>query len=385
MHNSLFKIKTPFKGISYLTTIVLINSIFTTLIFPIFPLYIKSFGLSDVGVGFITTFIAILLLIYTLLMSKILSKIKKLTLLRFGFLGSAVTLFLFTLLTNIYQFLFLQLFRAFFIASMFITFGLFVREYSTRKSIGKSEGIYYTVANIGFLIGPLVGGLLAAAYSFNLIFNIVAVVQLLIVILLFTYPLKEKPTNNKHEFKIIEYFKNKQLILLYLIGIGLMSWWSLIYTYLPLFADEKGFSTGLIGVALAAVAIPLILFEVPIGRFADTTGFKRYFIIGFLILGVITLLTYFTNPLYTIITIIVASCGAAFIEPLRDAYFFEEVRTKEKQDKLFPIFRSSDDMGALIAPALFSTILIAFNFRGLFIFAGFFMILFALISLKFKR
>ena len=106
---------------------------------------------------------------------------------------------------------------------------------------------------------------------------------------------------------------------------------------------------------------------------------------SFVILGFVALLTYFTNPFYTIIAIILASFGGAFVEPLKDAYFFKEIRSKEKQNRLFPIFKSSADVGSLLAPALFSTILLYLDFKGLFVFAGVLMLLFALVCLKLKR
>ncbi len=379
------KIRLPLKGMSYLTFIVLIYIISATMIIPIIPIYIKSFGLSNAAVGYITSLIAILLLVYTLLMRKIIKKVRKLNLIRIGFLGSSITILLLTILTDIKQFLLLELFRTFFLVSIYITIGLFVREYTTLKQIGKTEGVYFSVYNIGYLLGPLFGGLLASAYSFGTVFMIVAVPQFLISLLLFMIPLKEKQIQYKHEFKLFDYFKNRELRKLYLITFGLVAWWAMLYTYIPLFANTSGFTEKVIGYALFASVIPLIILEVPIGKLADMYGFRKYISLGFLIMAVITAFAYFATPLYAIIIIVIATLGAAFIEPLIEAYFFEEVRTKEKQESLYPMYKTSTEVSHMMAPLVYSTILIYFDFRGLFLFVSLFMLFFALFALRLKR
>ncbi len=379
------KIRLPLKGMPYLTFLVLIYIISATMLIPIIPIYIKNFGLSNAAVGYVSALISVLLLLYTLLVRKIIRKTKKLNLIRFGFLGSSVTILILTFLTSIKQFLILEIFRAFFIVSIYITIGLFVREYTTVKEIGKTEGFYFSVYNVGYLLGPLLGGLLASAYSFNTVFRLAAIPQLILSVLLFLIPLKEKQVEPKHEFKFADYFKNKELRKLYLVTFGMVAWWSLLYTYMPLFANTNGFTEKIIGYALFASVIPLIILEVPIGKLADVYGFKKYISLGFLLMAVILAFAYFTGPIYTIIIIVIATLGAAFIEPLVEAYFFEEVKTKEKQNSLYPIHKTSTEVSHLITPLVYSTILIYFDFKGLFVFISLFMLLFAFLSLRLKR
>src|SRR3989338_5448767 len=182
------KFRLPLSGMSYLTFIVLINAIFSSMIVPIIPIYIKNFVSSNVITGYVTAFLSFLMIIYLIFMRKLISRIKKVFLLRIGLLGTGVTVIVLVFLNNIWQFLILEIVRTFFLVAAYISMGLLVREYTTRKSIGRTEGVYFTIANIGWLIGPLIGGLLAAAYSFNLVFYISAVPIIFISFILFLVP-----------------------------------------------------------------------------------------------------------------------------------------------------------------------------------------------------
>ncbi|MBI2148634.1 MFS transporter [Candidatus Woesearchaeota archaeon] len=379
------KIILPLKGVNYLIFIVLVNSIASSMLVPIFPLYIKNFVSNNAVVGYISVFIAALLILYTLLTMKLLPRIKKMTLIKVGFLGLAITQIIFTVLVNIEQFLILEIVRALFLVATYLTMGLFVREYTSTKAMGRAEGQYFTIANLGFLLGPLLGGLLANAYSFNVVFIVSAIPQILIAALLFLIPLKESETQHKHKLGILDYFKNKSLLMLYLLALGLFAWWSILYTYLPLYANTSGFSAKIIGYALFAAAIPLILLEIPIGKLADSHGFRKYIALGFIIIGLVMLLTYFAKPFYVLILIAAATIGAAFIEPLLEAYFFKNVKTKEDEHKLYPVYKTSAHLSSLIAPLIFSTILIYFNFKGLFLFVAILMLIFSLLALKLKK
>lgn len=380
------KHRLPLKGMSYLSLIVLMNTISLTLIIPIIPIYIKNFVSSNAVTGYVSALLSLLAVLYIFLMIKLLKKIKKSSLLKIGLLGSSVTAVLLAFMTNIQQFIALEIFRIFLLTASSITIGLFVREFASRKTIGESEGVYFATYNFGWVLGPLLGGLLASAYSFNTVFIISAIPQFLIGSLLLFVPLKEKIVIPKHEFKFLDYFKSKQLSLLYIVSMGLTFWWTSFYIFMPLFANTNGFSAKAIGIIMFLAVIPLTLLEYPIGKLADKNGFRKYIALGFFILAFLMLFTYLTNPFYTLVLIVLASgLGAGFIEPLTEAYFFKEVKAKEKEQGLYPVYKTSVRMGDLVAPLLFSTILVYFNFKILFVVVGLSMLFFSLIALKLKK
>jgi len=379
------KIRLPFKGVYYLITIVLINAIATSMLTPIFPIYMKNFVSSNALVGYLSGLIAALLIFYSFLTTKLFLKFKKLTLIKIGFLGLAITQLVFTVIINLSQFVVLEVVRTFFLVATYLAMGLFVREYATVGSMGKSEGQYFTIANLGWLLGPLFGGLLATAYSFNAVFIISAIPQIVIALMLFFIPLKETPTYDHHKSSLLDYLKHKDLMVLYVLEFGLFAWWTMIYTFMPLYANSVGFAPKIIGYAMFLAALPLILFEMPIGKLADGHGFRKYISLGFIIIAGIMLLVNFVNPFYKIMIIGLATLGAAFIEPLLETYFFTHAKTKEDQHKLYPVYKTSAHLSNMLVPLIYSTVLIYFDFKGLFIFTSLFMLLFVVFALKLKR
>ena len=341
-------LRLPIKGAYFLILLSFLVSLSLSFISPIFPLYIKSLVKNETNVGYIVSITAVLFLLSNFVVSKYLEIYKKKHLLIMGLIGSLVSVILLSFITSLKYFLILEIFRAFFLICVYITLALYVKDYSTSDNIGSIQGIHFAFANIAWLIGPLVGGLLAEKYSIATMFIISAVFLLSALILLLINPLKEEYIQITHfhdTFNDIKsYFRNKDLTLIYLSSIGLMMWWTIIYTFIPLFIKDSGLSTRIIGYVLFAVAIPLIILEIPIGRLADKTGFKKYFFLGFFIIGLFAVLTYFFNPVITLILIILASIGAAFLEPLREAYLFRKLKDgRLKAD--YPIFRTAVDIG----------------------------------------
>ncbi len=354
---------------------------------PIFPLYIKSLVHKDAQVGYVISIVAVIFLIANFVVVKYLDLYKKKTLLIIGLVGSAVTIILMGFISELKYFLILEIFRSFFLVSIYITTALLIKENTTTKNIGRIQGIHFTFSNIAFLIGPFIGGLLADKYSISNILIISSLFSLIAFILILIRPVKEDHfhvNNHNHTFKNIKnYFKDKDLRILYYASIGLLMWWTVIYTFVPLYIKNAGLKTSVIGYLLLAVTIPLIIMEIPIGKLADKTGFKKYFFLGFFIISVSALLTYFFNTFTVLVLLVIASIGAAFLEPLREAYLFKKLNNNQTKYK-YPVYRTSVDIGQIFGPIIFSTVLLYSNFKIFYVFVGIVMFLFSLLMLRIK-
>ncbi len=253
---------------------------------------------------------------------------------------------------------------------VYICLGLLLRDLTSRKGLGEVEGWSFTVANTAWLIGPLLGGFLAAKYNTSILFIIAAIFVLSAYLLILKNQIHLKEPKKLKHHKVLRnikvYFKKRNLKLLYLLSMGIIFWWVIIYTFLPLFLQNKNMSTNDIGLVLGLVVIPLIFLEMPAGRLADKFGYKKLLFLGFIVLGLCSLLVYFLNIKYSIVLIILASFGAAFIEPLREAFFFKSIKDEE-EPTLYPIFRTGIGVGRIIGLALFSTLLVYFKFESLFV------------------
>ncbi len=381
--------KVPLKGAYFLVLLSFMVSLSISFLAPVFPLYIKTLVPKEAYVGYVSAAIAVLLLIGNFIANNFLEAHKKLRLMRLGLFGCTITIALLSIINQLHYFLILQVFRTFFLVSVFITLALFIREYASTKNLGKLEGMHFTVSNIAWLIGPIFGALLAEKYSIQTIFLISTIFPFIALVLINSYPLREeeiKIRKNKNNIikNIKDYFKDKDLKVLYFISMGLLMWWAMIYTFTPLFIKSNNLSTSIIGYLFFAITIPLILLEIPIGKLADKHGFKRYFFFGFIIIAIAAILTYFFSIFIVLGLLTLASIGAAFLEPLRETYLLKKV-SKEDLPHRFAIYRTSVDIGQIVGPVLFSTILLYSNFRVLYLVVGLLMFIFALYSLKIRE
>jgi len=206
-----------------------------TIIIPILPLYYKLFVSNDAFVGYIAVYTGILLAIGALTTGKILKRFEKKPVLLVAITTLFLTNFVFMFIDNLVQLLLLLFFRIWSVIIIWVVLALYIRDSVQRKSLGKTEGFFFVFLNIAFVIGPLMGGTLAEAFNFNFVFGIAAVFPLLALILA-GYKVKRdgKIDQDKHKIwnNIKDYFKKKDLIILYFLSLGLAIWWNLIYVFL---------------------------------------------------------------------------------------------------------------------------------------------------------
>ncbi len=380
--------RVPLRGSYFLVLLSFLVALSISFIAPVFPLYIKSLVSKEAYVGYITAAIAILLLISSFLVSWCMNSYKKIKLLKIGLLGCAVTVMLLSVINKLSYFLILEIVRSFFLVSIYFTIALFIRHYAAQNNLGKFEGMHYTVSNLAWLIGPLLGATIATKSGISTVFLLGSIFPAAALILVIMHPLREDKlisNNHNHTFEnIASYFKDKDLRNLYLISLGLMMWWAAIYTFAPLFIIDSGFGTDFIGYLFFAIAIPLILLEVPIGKLADRYGFRKYLFYGLIIIGICALLTYFFSPLIVLVLLVLAGFGAAMLEPLRDAYLFKMVKPEELTQR-FAVYRTSGEVGQIIGPIIFSTILLISGFKYFYSIVGLVILFFSIFALRLKE
>lgn len=375
--------------------IVFLMSTLYTLVFavasPIFPLFIKSLVGSDTYVGLVVALSSVEWIIFTIMMSYLLKKMRKVPLTKIALAGFAICYAIIPHVTSIWQFLILDLFRSLFAAGATITMGLFIRDIAGKKNIGKVEGFYFTLFNIAWLAGPLAGGFIATMFSQEAAFSFASIIAASALGIIMIGRIKEKisPEQDTERFftKIKAYFRISNLTIIYLVGVGLATWWVVLYTYVPLFVTEHGFTEKTVGITLALFTIPLILLDFIAGWLADRYGYRRFLSSAFLIMSLLIMVAAFTQNIYLFIGIIVAGCiGAAFIEPLHEAYFFKAV-SKKSETRFYPVFRTGYEVGYLVAPLIFSGIMFVSNgsFKALFLVASIMMLFFCIMAVMLKK
>jgi len=148
-----YKYRLPVSGAAFAVLIAFIYSLSSTLIMPVFPLFLKSLVNKSAYVGYFMSFIYFLVLIYILISTYFL-KNNKITILKFSVFGFGITIFLLTIINSVTQLIILEIFRTLFIAVNFVVMGLLIRDASTKKTISKKQWLtIFWVALFGGALG----------------------------------------------------------------------------------------------------------------------------------------------------------------------------------------------------------------------------------------
>jgi len=369
--------------------VVLIMSIAAALIDTIWALYINSFVGKAALVGLISAFFtgtAIFLYFYFI---PFMERHEPNKIYIFSLVIYAVTYILFAINRNFYFLIILGFILTVGAVLRKESMGVMIRNESKLKEIGKNESLVYTLSNVGWLIGPLIAGFLADKYGINIVFALAAVFVLMTIIIFRLAGIHEKVQDCKIDGDVWKNFKdffgNRELVKNYLIAMGVDIWWVPIYIFVPLYIVEQGLGYSWIGIFLFAVVIPLVLLEYSVGKKADQHGFKLFFIAGYSILAVLSFIVFFIRDIYWLMgLLVIASIGAALLEPTTEAYFFKLV-PKTKEYKYYGPFCTAVNTGGVISKLLLAGILFILPFRYIFLGTSLMMAFFTAVSLNLKK
>lgn len=355
--------KDGFSSVKELGVVSLLMSFSFALVASIWAVYMRSFVSSDATVGFIATAFMVLAFVAFFVFVPFMQTHKKKKI----FITSVIIyIVLYVLLAFTKNFILFLILGALFSLVEVIrkdSFGVIIRNISKKKSLGKSISLIYTLANLGWLIGPLLAGLISNKFGIPFIFLLAAIFSLmaLITFLFMNYKAIEilPKKVDKNLFLILtDFFKDKELYKAYLMRIGQSLWWAIIFVYIPLFIVGNNLSTLWVGGFLFVMVIPLVLTEYLFGKLSDRFGFRIFFIIGFSLLILISLAIFFVQNIYWMLGLtVLASFAMAMIEPTAEAYFFSLVN-KRNLDKYYGPFNTSTYMGQVIGRLLGAIILL---------------------------
>lgn len=378
--------KNPIRSIGF---ILFVLGIALALITTVWSLYIRGFLTNDAHVGLINSFLLFISFLTYFFIIPLIEKsdkyklvIKMLVLITIGY-------FLYFFVNSIYIFLIIAAIMAVMGPIRISATGLLIRHNSSRTNLSKNEGFIFSLFNLSFLIGPLLGGFLLAFTGIRSLF-LVAAVMFIASIFVLKYSRIDhgdiKKRVDKKVFKnFADFFKKKERARAYFLGMGVPFWWSMIYIFLPLHI-VKDLNTSWVGIFLALVTVPLISLEYFFGKKAGKKGYKKLFFIGFLVPSIISLISFFfySNIYFIMSAIILASFGLAMIESNSESYFFDILKGKQDQ-RFFSIYNTSAVSGAIAGQLIFSLVLLALPFRYVFLVYFVAMLAFAILSLSVKK
>lgn len=347
---------------------------------------------NDTYVGYYYSGIAIVSLTVSLLSILLLKRFSKVLLTKI-ILGALSLIFVaLTLASNIWNFAIFDIMRVTCMTLFFIILAIFVRDFATEKEVALAEGRFYLFTNIGWVIGPITGGLLAKTYGTEAAFIFASFCYLILVALFFQQHLvvknplihhrKEMPTiAGSFQKNIRDFFREPKLRQAFLVSFGMYFWWSISAIYMPLALTNLGYSQDIVGLVFSLSVVPLILLEFHATDGARRFGVRRYILMGFAILSVMLVMFTKASPSLLIKLMIIINVGAAFIEPNKEVFFFKVVK-QEDEERFYGIYNAAYPVAYIIAPTFGSLLLASFGINGIWIGSAFVFILIGLMTLS---
>lgn len=235
---------------------------------------------------------------------------------------------------------------------------------------GGIRGTYLTLANITLVLSPMIVGFTLGNNQFGRVYTIslLFLIPLFIFIRRYFKTYKDVPISHiKIREALITFLKNKNLLNIFACHFILQLFYATMIIYMPVHLSTNiGFSWEQIGVMFTIMLIPFALFELPIGKLADSKyGEKEILTIGLVIMGVATLcISFLTTHSFVIWTafLFLTRTGASFVEITSDSFFFKQV--SQNQTDEISIYRSTRPLGFIIGPlvATFALKFLPYNY-----------------------
>lgn len=355
----------------------------------IWSLYVKGFAGSDSAVGLISGALTLVSFVSYFLFVPLVQKSRKSSLFVYSLVLVGITYLLFYFNRSFILFLLLAVFITAVYTIRTCVFGIIVRDKSKIGDLSQNEGFIYTFINLGWVVGPLIGGYVASLFGNNAVF-LFSFFFCFFALMTFLF---SKVEDRHHDKKatdhilsnFLEFFKDKKRLAAYVLRGGAFLWWTLIYVFMPLYIIEQGLSKVLVGYFLFSVAVPLIVSEYIFSKMAKRYGYGKIFMFGFSIAFVFAIASFFASNIFAVlILVMLAGFGIAMLEPTTEAYFLEVANIKDIS-RFYGPFNTSVDVMQFSGKIISSLVLFILPFKFLFLLFAVFMLIMAVFASRIRK
>lgn len=238
------------------------------------------------------------------------------------------------------------------------TLDVFLQKNTDTGHTGTIRGLYMTLVNTAWILGPLIGGLLITENDYRGIY--IGAFALLFPLLYLVYKNFNRFKDSHYvEFSaketIIRVLRDGDISKLFIVNIVLQTFYAWMTIYTPIYLHNIiGFNWSEISVIFTIMLLPFVIIELPLGKLADKKwGEKEIMISGFVIMGISTAsLSLFTeaNLIVWAIMLFITRIGAAAAEIMIETYFFKKIDGRDPE--MLSMFRITRPLSFFIAPVI---------------------------------
>src|SRR5690625_202645 len=273
-----------------------------------------------------------------------------------GMVVVAIILLIYPLAQTAWQLFFVRLFHGLAGGVLIPAAFAYIGDQSGIKSRGKTMA--FTGASIGIaaIIGPAIGGAMAARASIESVFILVAVLFVLSSLIVIFFVTESHYSTEKGKFNFKEFIpliKHPLIILSSLAAFALMVSNGTLAFALPLNVEEMGKTTETTGMLLSTFGIvALIVFLTPINYIYDRFPAVRLVATGLLLIGIgMIILSFSANFISNFIAMIIYGFGFSFIFPSMNK-LVADASTKVDRGKAYGIFYAFFSLGVVAGSSI---------------------------------
>lgn len=262
----------------------------------------------------------------------------------------------------------------------FFHLDIFLEDVSDTKETGGIRGVYLSIMNMAYIIGPLLAGLIITDTDYWKVYLLGAGILIPTFFILLRYLNKFKDPEYK-ELKIKEtvraVLQQKDMYSIFAINSLLRFFYAWMVIYAPIYLVKHiGFTISetafIIGIALVA----FVIFEAPLGYVADKYLKEKYFLIlGFIIMAITTAsLSFIIEPNFWLWAgiLFLTRTGASLVEVMSESYFFKKIDSSDIN--VMGFYRMLRPFVYTAAPLFASLLLLVIDIKFLFLVLGAFLL-----------
>lgn len=271
---------------------------------PFLNIYIKETLGSYTALGIVAAFLPLFGIIWALLAAGVEDRLQKnkviSSILVFYFPISYIIL----ILKSFFSFILFRFYHAFLATNLWLASETYLRKNAVKGKSVEAIGLFDSAFGLSLIIGPILGGILIAKYSYNIFYSIsiFAVFAFLI-----SLSIKDDVKVNKEQLinkiniknEFIDFFRNKKLFRVVMFHLFLIVASSFIVMLLPLFYKELGASFFMIGLLTSLFYLPQI-FE---SYFSTSLNKKKLFMNGLFFAFILSIMLFLTENIYLLLAI----------------------------------------------------------------------------------
>ncbi len=311
-----------------------LNDMGSDMIYPVWPLFVKSLGANMSVLGFLDGLGDALVSISQAISGYISDKIQKRKIFVWlGYLMGSLSRIGYALSTSWKHLIpFRILDRAGKIRSA--PRDAIIADASTDQDRGENFGFLRMMDNLGAVVGILLCILLVNFLGFKKLFLLASVPSLIGVVLILIF-VKEQKKDSTKIFKGISLKSFTPQFRYFLILSAIFSLGAFSYSFLLVFAKEFGFKISFIPVLYLIFTVTASLFSIPFGKLSDKIGRKKVLEISFLFwIFVCLTLLFFKNFFGIILAFLFYGLHKGAIEPSQRAFVSELVNQEIRASAL---------------------------------------------------